>query len=153
GERPALQAADADQVGARGEALDDVGAAAERAIDDDLGATADGLNHFRQYMHGAAAVVELAAAVIGDVDALDAVIERDLGVLGGADAFDDQRDLVLVLDQLHRAPAQSHLIGLSARASPSGGDVALGEVALAPAVMRGVDGEAEGGITVGYCAL
>jgi hypothetical protein len=55
-------------------------------------------------------MVELAAAMVGDVDPFDAVIERDLGVLGGGDALDDQRDLVFVLDQLDRAPAQRLLV-------------------------------------------
>ena len=48
-------------------------------------------------MHRAAAVVELAAAVIGDIDPLDAVIDSDLGVLCGGDALDHQRDFVLSL--------------------------------------------------------
>ena len=55
----------------------------------------DRVDDFRQHVRGAAAVIELAAAVIGDVDELDAVIERDLGVLGGGDALDGERDLEL----------------------------------------------------------
>ena len=106
GERPALHAAEADEIGARRDRLDDIGAAAEAAVDHDFGAAGDGGDDFRQHMHGAAAVVELAAAVIGDVDPLDAVIDRDLGVFRGGDALDHQRDLELVLDQLDGAPIQ-----------------------------------------------
>ncbi len=72
--------------------LDDVGAAIEAAVDDDHGAAGHRFDDFRQHIHRAAAVVELPAAVIGDVDDLDAVIERDLGVLRGADAFDGRTE-------------------------------------------------------------
>src|SRR5205085_2841968 len=44
GERPALQAAEADQIGAGRDRLHDVGAAAERAVDHDIRAPADGGN-------------------------------------------------------------------------------------------------------------
>src|SRR5260370_6486452 len=86
GEREALHAADADQIGAGGDRLDDVGAAADRSVDDDLGAAGHGGHDLRQHVHGAAAVIELAAAVVRDVDPLDAMVERDGGIVGGGDA-------------------------------------------------------------------
>src|SRR5207253_1862453 len=95
GERVALHAAHADEVGAGRDRLDDVGAAADRAVDDDLGAAGDGIDDLGQHVERAAAVVELAAAVIRDVDPLDPVIERDRSVLGGGDAFDGERNLEL----------------------------------------------------------
>ena len=58
-------------------------------------------------------------------------------------------NLELVLDQLHRAPFQPLLEIAAGGAQPALADVALGDVAFAPAVMRGVDGQAEGGIAVG----
>ena len=148
GERPALQAADADEIGAHGDRLDDVGAAAERAVDHDLGAAGDGVDDLGQHLHRAAAVIELAAAVVRHVDPVDAVIDRDRCVFGGRDALDDQRDLVLVLDQLHGAPLQPLLEVAAGGAQPAFADVALGDVAFAPAVMRGVDGQAERGVAV-----
>ena len=54
-------------------------------------------------------MVELAAAVVRDVDHVDAVLDRELGVLGGGDALDDQRNPVLVLDQLDGVPIERHL--------------------------------------------
>ena len=58
------------------------------AVDHDLGAPGDGVDHLRQHVDRAAAVIELAAAVVGDVDPVDPVVDRDLGVLGGGDALD-----------------------------------------------------------------
>ena len=96
-ERVALQAAEADQIGAERDRLDDVGAAAEAAVDDDAGASGHRLDDFRQHIHGAAAMIELTAAVVGDVDRVDAVIERDLGVLRGGDALEASGMLNLLL--------------------------------------------------------
>ena len=76
------------------------------AVDQDLGAAADGLDDLRQHVHRAAAMIELAAAMVGDVDPFDAVIDRDPGVLGGGDALDRQRNLELLLDALDRAPVE-----------------------------------------------
>ena len=50
-ERPALQATDTDQIGPGGDRLHDVGAAAERTVDHDLGAAGNGVDDFRQNMH------------------------------------------------------------------------------------------------------
>src|SRR5205085_386651 len=74
-QRPALQPPDPDQVSAAGDRLDDVGAAAEAAIDHDLGAAVYGSDDLRQHMHGAAPMIELTAAMVGDVDPIDAVID------------------------------------------------------------------------------
>ena len=88
GERPALQAADPDQIGAGGDRLYDVGATAERAIDHDLGAAGNGVDDFRQHMHRTAAVIELPSAMVRHIDPVHAVIERDGGVFRGGDALD-----------------------------------------------------------------
>ena len=93
-------------------------------------------------------MVELASAVVGNIDPFDAVIERDGCILGGGDALDDQRDLVLVLDQFHGAPLQPFLEVAAGGAHAACADVALGYVAFAPAVMGGVDRQAERGISV-----
>src|SRR6185437_7337688 len=85
----------------------------------------------------------------GDVDEFDAVIERDLSILGGGDALDGERDLELRLDALDGFPIERFLKVPSARATAAAGDVALGDVAFAPAVMRGVDGQAERRVFVG----
>jgi hypothetical protein len=50
-ECPALQATDANQIGPGGDRLHDVGTAAERTVDHDLGAAGNGVDDFRQDMH------------------------------------------------------------------------------------------------------
>ena len=97
-------------------------------------------------------MVELAAAVVGHVDPVDAVIERDRRILRGRDPLDDQRYLELVLDQLHRAPFQP-LLEVAAGGAERLSRTTLGDIALAPAVMRGVDGQAERGISVAIARL
>ncbi len=72
--------------------LDDVGAAAEAAVDDDLRPALHRGRDLGQHLDRAAAVIELAPAVVGDVDRIDAVSDRDLGILGGGDALEDERD-------------------------------------------------------------
>src|SRR6202035_2219910 len=142
-QRPALQPADADEIRTQDHRLDDVGAAAERTVDHDFRAAFDGARDLRQHMHGAAAVIELAAAMVGDVNPFDAMIDRDRRVLGGGDALDDQRNLVLVLDELDGAPIEALLEVAAGGAQAAFANIALGDVAFAAAVMRGVDGEAE----------
>ena len=68
------------------------------------------LDDLGQDVQRAAPVVELAAAVVGHVDDLDAVRARELGVLGGGDALQDQRDVrVRVLEALDVVPGQRGL--------------------------------------------
>jgi hypothetical protein len=93
-------------------------------------------------------VVELAAAVVRDIDPIDAVLDRDLGILGGGDALERKRNLELVLEPFDGSPIERRLKVAARRTSPAGRDVALGNIALAPAVDRGVDGEAERAIAV-----
>ena len=91
-------------------------------------------------------MVELASAMVGDINPLDAVIDRDRRVLAGSDALDDQRDLVLVLDELDGAPVEPLLEVAAGSAQTAFADVAFGDIAFAAAVMRGVDGKTKGGV-------
>ena len=59
------------------------------AVDHDLGAPADRLDHLGQHVDRADPLVELAPAMVRHIDAIDPVIDRDLGVLGGGDALED----------------------------------------------------------------
>src|SRR5258708_397976 len=93
-------------------------------------------------------MVELASAVVGHIDPLDAVIERDGSVFRGRDPLDDQRYLVLVLDQLDGAPFQPLLEVAAGGADTAGAHITLGDIALAPAVMRGVDRQAKRAIAI-----
>src|SRR6185437_13351931 len=65
------------------------------------------------------------------------------GVLGGGDAFQDQRDVVLVLEAPDVIPVQRRLVFDAGRRGAPRLDEALGDVALPPAVGGGVHREAE----------
>src|SRR6267142_110388 len=131
----------------------DVCSAHERAGDDDRRAPANGLDHLGQDVHGAAPVIELAAAVVGHVHTLDAVVARQRRVLGGRDALENERDVVKVLEALHVVPAERGLELVAAGARAPRLDEPPRQVALASAVHGGVDGEAERGVAVVLGAL
>ena len=98
-------------------------------------------------------MIELPAAVIGDVDPLHPMLHRDPGIFRRRNALDRERDVEALLDPLHRGPVERGLERAALHPPPSGGDEALGDVAFAPAVVRDVNGEAEAGIAVGNRAL
>jgi hypothetical protein len=93
-------------------------------------------------------MVELAAAMVRYIDPIHAMIERDGSVLRSRNPLDHQRDFILVLDQLHRAPIQPLLEIAAGGPDAAFAYIPLGDIALAPAVMRGIDGQAEGSIAV-----
>ena len=89
-------------------------------------------------------MIERAPAVIGHVDAGDAVVEAELRVLGGLDALDDDlRFGKSLLEALQRAPVEPCKIAMLLDAAIGDTVMALHHVALAPRVMREVDREAE----------
>src|SRR6202166_2623999 len=135
GEPVALHATEPDEVGTYCFRLDDIAAAIEAAVNDDLGTAGDRLDDFRQHIGRAAAMIELAAAVIGDEDEIHAMIEAKLGVFGGGNAFDGEGYLELRLDALDGLPIERFLVLAPRGAAPAAGDVALGDIAIAAAVM------------------
>ena len=68
---PDVGAAEADGVGAEGERLEHVGAAADAAVEEDRQLVADRLGDRRQGVERGDRAVDLAAAVVGDDDAVD----------------------------------------------------------------------------------
>src|SRR5437773_6445609 len=80
GETPEHGAPDGHDARAPRERLEHGGAAAEAAVDDDLGAVPDGVGDGGQRVDGRLGAVELAAAVIGDPDDLHAHVDGALGV-------------------------------------------------------------------------
>src|SRR5271154_6803082 len=81
--------------------------------------------------------------MVGHVDAIDPMLEGDLGVLGGGDALEDQRDVEILLDPLDVSPVELPLIDAGVVDADAPTLVAFGDVALAPAVAVGVDGQAK----------
>src|SRR6478735_1661372 len=82
-------AADRAGVGAEGEGLDDVGAAADAAVDDDFKPTGRRLDDVGQDIQGRGHVVQLPAAVVADLDGVDADLGRHDGVPGVDDALEN----------------------------------------------------------------
>ena len=148
GEAAAGEASDPNRLGAEGDRLDDVGSAHEAAVHDDRRPAADRPDDLRQHLDGAPAVIQLAPAVVRDVHAVDAVVDRERRVLGRRDPLQHERDRVRVLEALDVVPAEPRLELEAAGARPPRLDEAPGEVALAPAVAGGVHGEAEGGVAM-----
>src|SRR5215472_12722932 len=102
---------------------------------DDLGEDIDRAEH----------VIELAAAMVRHIDAIDAELDRAPGVLGRGDALQDQRDVEFRLVAFDIAPAVPRLKDTGVVAHDNAAAlVALGDVPLAAAVAVGVDGHAEG---------
>ena len=108
-QRKALHAANANEIGPRRDRLDDVAAAADRSIHQNFSAARNRVHDLRQHIHRAAAVIELPSAVIGDIDPIDPMIERNPGVLGRGYALDRERDVETVLEPLDRLTSRAPL--------------------------------------------
>ena len=93
-------------------------------------------------------MVELAPAVVRDVDHVDTVLHAERRVFGGGDAFQAEGDRMRVLDVLDEIPRHAGLVVEARRALAPRLDVARGDVALAPAVVGGIDGDDESGVAV-----
>ena len=76
-EPPERRAAGENGPGSEGERLDDVGAAADAAVDVDLDPAGDGLDDLGQQGGRRRDGVELAAAVVGDDDRVGAVLDGE----------------------------------------------------------------------------
>ena len=142
------------------ERLGDVGAAPDAAVEVDLGAACDRVDHLRQRVERGGSAVELAAAVVRDDDRRRAVLDRELGVLGGDDALQHDGQLRLARDPLEVAPRdrgveQRELVGgilrrvadrrAGVRERQVRGDLeADAQVTLALREARRVDGEDDG---------
>jgi len=70
----------------------------------DLRLAAYGGDDLGEHLDGAAVVVELATAVIGDIDHLDSMLDGDLGILGRRHPFEDKGQATDLLDRIHRFP-------------------------------------------------
>src|SRR4051794_3836173 len=148
GEAVDVKSTDRHRIGAEDDRLDDIGAAGDRAVDDDTGAPGDRLDDFRQHSDRAQPLIELAPAMVRDIDAIDPVIDRNLGVLGGGDALQDQRNVEIPLDPLDVLPVELRLIDPRIIDPHAAALVTLGDVALAAAVAVGVNRQTEGAVAL-----
>ena len=101
--------ADSDDVGAKGDRLEEVGSALHTAIDNDRHTP---LHHFRdlsQSVERAHGVVELTATVIRDPDDVDVVLKAELGVFRRLDALDHHGCIHELAVLLHAGAVQTRL--------------------------------------------
>jgi hypothetical protein len=110
GEAINIKPTDRDNVGAEDQRLDHVGATIDAAIDHDSGASPDGFNDLGQDIDRANTLIELAPAMVRHVNAVGPAFERHLGVLGGADALQHDRNVEVLLDPLDIAPVEAGLV-------------------------------------------
>ena len=92
GQAPEDRAADQDGAGAQGEGLEDVGAAADAAVDVDLDPVADRGGDLGEGVGGGDGGVELAAAVVGDHHPGGAGVHAGDRVVGAQDPLDHDRE-------------------------------------------------------------
>ena len=85
-QREALQLADAHRGGAEGKRFDDVGAAEDAAVPDDLGAARHRIDHFRQHFDRRLPVIELTSAMVRHVDDVGANMRDGARLRRGGDA-------------------------------------------------------------------
>ncbi len=137
-----------DHVGAERDRLHDVGPARVAAVHEDGGAAGHRGHDLGQHLGASDAVVELAAAVVGDVDPVHAVLDGDAGVLGGGDALEDERDGVPILEALDLLPRKRRLVVHAGDVLAPGFHEAPGQVTLATAVHGGVHRHAERRVAV-----
>src|SRR2546427_333414 len=90
GDRPRPGAPDEDRPRAHRDHLHDIESRADAAVDEDLDLIADGVDHVGQRTGCGGHRIELAAAVVGDDEAVDAGVRGAPRVLGIEHALDDQ---------------------------------------------------------------
>ena len=153
-------AADTDALGAQAERLDDVGAAADAAVDEDVdlgveAALAQDGHGLGEDLDAGARKVELAAAVVGEDDAADAGVGGAQDVLDALDALEDDGHPGDGQEPGDVGPGEGRVdeagdgaggalagVGLAARLHAAAAVGELGaHVLLAAAQLRGVDGD------------
>src|SRR3989440_7743590 len=92
GQAPERGASDGHHARPPREPLEHGGAAAEAAVDDEVGTVPDGVGDGGQRVDGRLGAVELAAAMIGDPDDLHAHVDGALGVARGHDPLEADRE-------------------------------------------------------------
>src|SRR5690606_12309424 len=146
-EGPALELADGDDVRAEGQRLQHVAAPQHAAVHYDLSASGDGFDDFRQRVQAANAVVQLAAAVVGHPDHVDAALHGGEGVLRRGDALEHHGQTARHLpDTVEVVPGQLGQVVAAGAVAEAGRDGFAEHGALPTAVDRHVGGHAEANV-------
>ena len=101
-------------------------------------------------------MIQLAAAVVGDVNHVNASFHTAFGVIAVHDTFHHQRDVVLCFDVGNGVPGHGGLmrkVPACGRGATRLGHVALHHVTLAAGVDLSVRGQTKAGVSRGYGAL
>ena len=95
-------------------------------------------------------MVQLAAAMVGDIDRLDAVLDCQTGVFSSGNAFQCERDVELRTEVRDIIPAKCglkrHRIGTGPCPAATTRQIAFGHIALTTRVVRCVYSETEGAV-------
>jgi hypothetical protein len=90
--------------------------------------------------------------MVGDVNAPDAVIECDLGVLGGGNALENERNVEFLAQARDIGPRESRLEMIGRGPATGSSLVPLREIALPASVVVEVDCEAERDVAARHSA-
>ena len=96
-------------------------------------------------------MVELPATVIGHIDHIDTMIDRQGGILRGRNALENQWNGQFGPKPVNVLPGQRGLVFASRHDTPAA--IALGDIALAPTVVGAVDGQAKRGAPCSHCPV
>ena len=144
-ETPHHRAPDQDRAGSEAERLENIGAASNAAVEQNLRTPVDGVDDFLEHVEGRRHAVELAAAVVRDDDGRGAVLDREPRVFCGEEPLDDERQPVAG-EPLEVAPAETRVELLAEDVAGDGEMLGRLEVdanvALAATEIRNVDGAA-----------
>ncbi len=127
-EPPHVRTPEADRVGAERERLEDVGAGADAAVEQHGELVAHRLAHARQRVERADRAVDLATAVVGDDQPVDAGVEREPRVLGVEDALEHDRQLGLLAQPCKVGPGDARVGELVGPVADRGTGVLLGRL-------------------------
>src|ERR1043166_3030037 len=97
---------DANRIGAERERLEEGGPPPKSAVEWPRDAPDDHLHHFRERIDGGATAVLAASAMVRHDDPVDAVLDRELGVLRGQNSLEHHLHARRVLEPAHELPAQ-----------------------------------------------
>ena len=88
-------------------------------------------------------MVELAPAVIGDINRIDAVLDGDYRILRRGYSFENKWQAGYLPDRIHDLPGKCRPM-LVPRTPPARGEPTIHHLSLAVAVVSGIHGEAQG---------
>ena len=89
-------------------------------------------------------MIQLPPAMVGDINHINAVFAGKLRVFSGRDAFQNDRQFVLGLEAIHLLPGERCLKFNTLHPRAPGLGEAARDIPFAPAIDRGIHGEAEG---------